>query len=212
MDKFVLVEATTTHSNLPKPLYFEERQEEFKNYPIEHLIMKYEGPEVGPWALENRQRNCINWAFEKLQPHDFVLVGDVDEIPDPRFVGKGEFVYNMRDHYWKWNMMHPNRWNGTVQVMGHRFSSKYGKIRPQDCRNFRDLMLRIQAGWHFSWSTDVETKQRSFAHTELQGRKFDYTMHPCDGNRLIHLPVNEQYDWPKPLLDNPQRWEEYIAK
>ena len=83
VDKFVLVEATRTYTNQPKPLYFLENRSRFNEFEkkIIHIIVE-DSPDVSDaWAVEYFLRNCIARGLTQCRPEDWILVSDVDEIP-----------------------------------------------------------------------------------------------------------------------------------
>jgi beta-1,4-mannosyl-glycoprotein beta-1,4-N-acetylglucosaminyltransferase len=98
VDRFVLVEATTTFQGEPKPLHFAENKARFRDHldKIEHVIVDM--PEVPPrlsrksrnksnldraraWDREYYQRDQIARGLTGANPDDIVMVSDVDEIP-----------------------------------------------------------------------------------------------------------------------------------
>lgn len=92
VDRFVLVEATVTHTGKPKPLYFSEsssRFEEFKDKII-HIVVddfsladSFATERERAWARENIQRNAIVKGLTEAKPDDVVIISDLDEIPSP---------------------------------------------------------------------------------------------------------------------------------
>ncbi len=87
VDKFVIVEANRTHNNKPKPFYFWERQDEFREFfpkiihlPVE-MNVPYKG--TGDWSIENAQRDAIIYGLEDAAPDDLIFISDLDEIPAP---------------------------------------------------------------------------------------------------------------------------------
>lgn len=90
VDKFVLVEATKTHSNKPKPLHYQENRLRFAGFhdQIIHVVVADLPDSKDPWVLENYQRNCIARGLADCRPEDFVLVSDLDEIPRATAVDK----------------------------------------------------------------------------------------------------------------------------
>ncbi|MFH1563854.1 MAG: N-acetylglucosaminyltransferase, partial [Nitrospirota bacterium] len=80
VDRFVLVESPITHSGNPKPLFFEENKDKFKDFNITHLI--YLPAERGIWGREIRQRAYLLNGIADADPEDMILISDVDEIPD----------------------------------------------------------------------------------------------------------------------------------
>lgn len=102
VDKFILVEATKTHSGNDKPLYYENNKLMFSQFQhkIVHIIedellsknelkniqnVKCSGNDY--WMNENKQRNSINKGLEiiknELNDDDYIFISDVDEIPNP---------------------------------------------------------------------------------------------------------------------------------
>ena len=90
VDKFVLVEATQTHTNQPKPLHYQENRARFSAFhdKIIHVIVDDLPQSSDPWIPENFQRNCIARGLTDCRPDDFVLVSDLDEIPRAGVVEK----------------------------------------------------------------------------------------------------------------------------
>lgn len=92
VDYFVIVEANKTFSNQPKPFYFEERKDEFKEFlpKIRHIKgvvdLPFNGP--GDWTIENAQRDLISKGLEDAEPDDLIFISDLDEIPDPNILNR----------------------------------------------------------------------------------------------------------------------------
>ena len=86
VDCFVILEATHTFAGNPKELYF--KKEDFLEYNILHVLIDdfpyLDHPTKDQvWKNEKYQRNCMSRIFNELQPDDYILINDVDEIPDP---------------------------------------------------------------------------------------------------------------------------------
>lgn len=193
VDFFVISEANLTHSGKPKPYYFEENKDRFKEW--EHKIIYYpielstEGlqfnkvdsytPDDGSWILENAQRNALLYLNEKVKDDDIVMISDVDEIPNYRIlkaIKSGLLkIHTSKSliqsfHYFWMNYRMKGRdefWRGTVIVPGNEFILN----TPQDFRDNRNNYNAIAyGGWHFSYLGGVEKiikKIESFAHTEF---------------------------------------------
>ena len=92
VDKFIIVEADKTHANVPEPFNFYEHAQDYKkyfpkiNYIMDTSVVEYKG--AGDWSIENNQRNNIAKGLNEVnaEPDDLVMIGDVDEIPDPEIV------------------------------------------------------------------------------------------------------------------------------
>lgn len=95
VDRFVLVEATITHTGIPKPLYYEQNRTRFSNFAdkIIHIVVddfsaadSSRTPRERAWSIENIQRNAIVEGLSEAKPEDTVLISDLDEIPSPESV------------------------------------------------------------------------------------------------------------------------------
>jgi beta-1,4-mannosyl-glycoprotein beta-1,4-N-acetylglucosaminyltransferase len=90
VDKFVLVEATRTHSNQPKPLHFLENRDRFAQFAsqIIHVVVDDAPDTTGYFVIEKFQRNAIARGLRNCRPEDWVLVSDLDEIPKAATVAR----------------------------------------------------------------------------------------------------------------------------
>lgn len=94
VDYFVIVEANETHKGHPKPYYFLENRNRFKDYLDKIIHVRVDDlPQqpVSPYTQEsfcyNRdhfQRNRIIDGLSKADPDDIIMVSDVDEIVRPQ--------------------------------------------------------------------------------------------------------------------------------
>lgn len=97
VDRFVLVEATQTHTGQPKQLYYSENSSRFAAFKdkIVHVVVddfslaeKFATERERAWARENIQRNAIAKGLTEAKSDDVVIISDLDEIPDPASVIK----------------------------------------------------------------------------------------------------------------------------
>jgi beta-1,4-mannosyl-glycoprotein beta-1,4-N-acetylglucosaminyltransferase len=107
VDYFIIVESNQTHRGENKELFYNKNKERFAKFKdkIIHIIvdLPYKFPNINyknnkpfqvlnynengdQWINEAFQRECIKNGFEQilLNDEDYVIVSDVDEIPDPR--------------------------------------------------------------------------------------------------------------------------------
>lgn len=147
VDRFVLVEASVTFQGKAKPLYFNEHKARFEKFlhKIIHVVVeKYPFPEESSaWTYEHYQRNRIADGLKDCAPGDVIIVGDVDEIPDPIAITKyarqkGIKIFRQRMFYYFLNCVNNTElgaknhyaWNGSVMA-------DYRDMRsPQELRNF----------------------------------------------------------------------------
>ena len=90
VDKFVLVEATTTFSGTPKPLYFNENKKRFDKFASKIIHVIINDTPIQPktiigeyWSWEFFQRNAIVRGLVNCKETDTILISDLDEIPNP---------------------------------------------------------------------------------------------------------------------------------
>jgi beta-1,4-mannosyl-glycoprotein beta-1,4-N-acetylglucosaminyltransferase len=121
VDKFVLVEATQTHTNQPKPLHYQENRARFSAFhdKIIHVIVSDLPQSSDPWIPENFQRNSIARGLTNCRPDDFVLVSDLDEIPRASTVEKMSREIPFQDDFFS-NAVHAALNSRTVKSVFHR--------------------------------------------------------------------------------------------
>lgn len=177
VDRFVITECTVTHSGNPKPLYFNENKDRFKQFNITHLIcpppdrdMKsvpgtYSG---NAWRLEHRDREYLMTGIQDLDPEDFVILSDADEIPDVskyRLGDEGAFKQKVYYYYFNCRAINHRPWKGSIIL-------KKKNIKTMNhTRNHRGFYPTIvNSGWHFSTlgtPDQIRYKIESVAHQEL---------------------------------------------
>jgi len=209
VDYFVIVESKFTHKGDPRELRFNHKKfERFKDKII-YLVYEEKPSEIkeifnedskqekdGKYILnaalrENGQRNYIKNGLKNAEENDFILISDVDEIPNLyelnfKKIKKKIILFKQDMFYYKFNLRLPNLiWTGTKGC-----KKKY-LISPQWLRNIKDrkysffrldtffsntkytgIQLIDDGGWHFSnikTPKEIEHKLRSYLHH----REFD---------------------------------------
>ncbi|MEG4330949.1 tetratricopeptide repeat protein [Microcoleus sp. AT9_A2] len=180
VDKFVLVEATKTHSGRPKPLYYQEFSHEFAEYQdkiIHHIVDDM--PEVennNRWPLENYQRDCIGrvLAAIKCNDEDIILVSDVDEIPRKEkiseaveLLSKNEYVIFCHDMYrYDLEQFESEWWCGTV-------ACKYKEVKVRTATQVRRSDLGM---WDFPRAKAAMFKQaRMLEYPDIEKGGWHFT-------------------------------------
>jgi hypothetical protein len=185
VDRFVVVEATHSHTGAKKPAFLSDSAERFAAYReklVVHVLR--EAPpapartEAERLVLESGQREAIGPAMERagLRGGDVVLVSDVDEIPRPsavatlpRLLWSARYAVLVQDllHRWvnhAWPGGRPPGWCGTVACRG-RTARAVGTHRVRRGRNRAGHLLdeRVphaayveRAGWHLTWLGGAE--------------------------------------------------------
>ena len=209
VDYFVIVESNFTHRGEKRSLKFNHKKfERFKNKII-YLIYDQEPKKIemvnesdskkeksikyilNAALRENGQRDHIIKGLDKADKNDFILISDVDEIPNLSNVNfkntKDKILMFQQDmFYYKFDLKLPDIiWSGT------KACRKKDLLSPQWLRNIKDKKYSLfrldiifskkkyssikfidNGGWHFSnikSPKEIEHKLRSYLHH----REFD---------------------------------------
>jgi beta-1,4-mannosyl-glycoprotein beta-1,4-N-acetylglucosaminyltransferase len=197
VDRFVLVEATRTYSNKPKPLYFEENKAAFLRFlpKIVHVIVDDFPVHESAWSYENHQRNQIMRGLSDCRLNDMILISDVDEIPNPVAVLSCKDMEGIKVlfYYYYLNCQKNGNglWDGTRMLSFSDLLSYYDHhVSHESYYNLRVLNNgttpnRIRCtqgkpipdgGWHFSYLGGTERimeKIAAFAHQEFNTTEFN---------------------------------------
>jgi beta-1,4-mannosyl-glycoprotein beta-1,4-N-acetylglucosaminyltransferase len=158
VDKFVLVEATKTHSNKPKPLHYQENRDRFSEFrdKIIHVVVDDLPDAKNPWVLENHQRNCIMRGLANCRSDDFVLVSDLDEIPRAATVAKVSAEMRFREDFFS-NAAHAALNSHLVKSVFHRRGFR------RRLRNNHPFVLKFQQPL-FRYFLNCRSAQPSFGY------------------------------------------------
>ncbi len=238
VDFFVIAESNLTHSGMPKTYLFDEHKDRFAKWLPKIVYLKISqstngltfdpdqkkyNPLNGSWSLETGQRSGLREAAQLMANDDIVIVGDLDEIPDPVMLKKIKpqqlpLSVSMLFHNYYMNYQYKKKerwWNGSVLCTGSQFKEN----DPQIFRDNRNRYKRIKkGGWHFSYLggyEKIKQKLLSFAHTEYSSADFtedqyiitalekgkdvlkrpgiEYTLAPLDEYPLRIRSLMEQY-------------------
>lgn len=192
VDKFVLVECSTTFSSKKKPFYFEESKERFSKFLDKIIHVKIEDTPNFPnrrgrlGSFHNRhdieayQRNCILRGLRNCQPEDIILISDIDEIPKVESIILSKdllksnklVLFKQRLFYYFLNGLCVEKngkelpWRGTIGTL-YKNIDEPEKMRK--CRGAIRCVLN-NSGWHFSYLGGIENialKIESIAHAEF---------------------------------------------
>lgn len=87
VDKFVIVESTVTFSGQPKPLYYNDSKDLFKEFhgKIIHIIVSDtpDGSGVSPFDRDVFQKNARSRGLAGCSKDDLIMYSDLDEVPNP---------------------------------------------------------------------------------------------------------------------------------
>ena len=204
VDKFVIVESAYTHSGKEKKLIFDiNKYPKFKE-KIDYIIVRdlpHGIEQIGKddsnleitnkeimnaLRRENFQRNTIKQGLINANDNDWIIISDLDEIPDLsninfNSINKKIIFFKQKVFYYKLNLeLKTLRWIGSKAC-----KKKYLKS-PQWLRNVKDkiypkwrldiifsekkynsIFFVENGGWHFSFvkkPEDIEKKLKSYLH------------------------------------------------
>ena len=230
VDYFVIVESKYTHKGEYRNLRFDKQK--FKKFEKKIIYLVYdEHPKeienifnndnddeksrkyiLNALRRENSQRNFILNGLKTAEKNDYILISDVDEIPNlvnTQLINiKEKIIFFKQDmFYYKFNLKLPNlKWTGTKAC-----KKKYLKS-PQWLRNikdkkypfyrldiyfsnnkYNDVKIIRDGGWHFSnikTAEQIEHKLKSYLHH----REFDL-------NPMSKEQINETIEKKQAIYD-----------
>jgi len=204
VDKFVIVESSYTHSGKEKKLIFDiKKYSKFKE-KINYIVLK--DPPVGIEEVnnndsqgeisrkeilnalkrENLQRDTIFNGLKDADKNDWIIISDLDEIPDLTNIKfnniKNKIIFfKQKVFYYKLNLeLKKLRWIGTKACRKKHLKSPQwlrnikDKIYPRwrmdilfSEKKYNDIFFVENGGWHFSFvkkPEDIEKKLKSYLH------------------------------------------------
>lgn len=229
VDFFVVTESVCDHRGNERELSLSNNISKF-DWASEKLIVnvsdKPKNAQIS-WDYEKYQRlksveDAIN--ILKLQPNDFLLISDVDEIFRPSSVKSmaeegGRYTIHMPMYYYYLNLF--------VHDWFHpKASSVKTLTNPNNMRTGgeEDFYYVYNGGWHFSYlgsPEQIQYKLKTFAHDEMDTPKFtdinnikkslkNHTdLFDRFGDNIFRI---DQIDssWPQEILKNIDKYKNYI--
>ncbi|KAL6223864.1 hypothetical protein ACLB2K_002721 [Fragaria x ananassa] len=207
--KFLIIEANTTFTGFPKPLFFASNRNRFAfaEEKIVHYVFPgttlLRGSHTDPFKLESMQRVAMNSLLLQagISYGDVIIMSDTDEIPGPQTLKLLQWCdgipYKMHlelKHY-MYSFEFPvdySSWRATAQI--YTPNTKYQHIRQTD-----DLLS--DAGWHCSFCfrhiDDFVFKMTAYSHADRVRRRdfLDYRRIQrliCQGDDLFDM-LPEEY-------------------
>lgn len=242
VDYFVLSEATVTHRNTPKPLYYDDNKDRFRDFrdKIIHNVITdasdvYKG---NPWNIDHYMHDNIH-SKGIIQDTDLVIIGDADQIVREsalQYVLHGTEspniprVFEMMYSYYFFNCVHLDmKWNSSFIVPGNIFKSL-----PTDAHTIRYHPDKTQlwfepvrdGGWHFSYMGGIESikeKIRSFSDASVDVPQFLDDAHLLrvidEGMDLYNRTCEGRLgfvpldgEFPRYILDNQTKFSKHIRE
>lgn len=193
VDKFVIVEARQTFSGVAKEPSYEKNKKLFAQYSdkIIHILvdLPYKQPNIDfaaeeQWKNEYFQRNAIQQGLDQivLEPNDYIIISDADEIPDPNSLQKvkdfepGFDAVRLEQDYYYYNLSSKfvDRWYYSVMLKYSFYLNS--NMPPQECRHAPKFAIFNKGGWHLSYFGDVsfiQKKIKSFSHQQYNTEPYN---------------------------------------
>jgi len=204
VDKFVIVESAYTHSGKEKKLIFDiNKYPKFKE-KIDYIIVRdlpHGIEQIGKddsnleitnkeimnaLRRENFQRNTIKQGLINANDNDWIIISDLDEIPDLsninfNSINKKIIFFKQKVFYYKLNLeLKTLRWIGSKACKKKYLKSPQWlrnvkvKIYPKwrldiifSEKRYNSVFFVENGGWHFSFvkkPEDIEKKLKSYLH------------------------------------------------
>ena len=206
VDKFVITDATYTNSGRPKKLIFDiNKFSKFKDKII-YIVVDKQPPDLleikesdnderdtrgqklvlNGYKRDNYQRQMAQQALNDVEPEDWIIINDIDEIPnlknvDMRKIKNKLLIFKQQIFYYKFNLLYPS-----VAWFGSRACKKKNFLSPQWLRDIKhktyplwrlDIIFSKKkynyifyvndGGWHFTnikSPEDIEKKLLNYTH------------------------------------------------
>ena len=200
VDKFIISEATKTHSGFQKELVLKKHWSKFKKYhhKIDYLIIDDFPEYKTSWTYENFQRNKIHDKLVNCDDNDIIMISDVDEIPNalkiPKNIKEKEIYLFVQKFYLFFINTYPENqifWIGGSKIFKYKtlklnlLNEKYVKYDNTSfpkylnqgatltkIRLYRNTKLIFEGGWHFSWLGGVKNIKKKLVSFSHQEISF----------------------------------------
>ena len=184
VDKFIITEGKYDHRGNKRKLNFDiNNYRKFRDkivyLPVENF------PNLNdPWQMLEYQRNYSFNEIKKYDENDYVIISDIDEIPNPEKII--DFTKKKLDlgafeqlfFYYKLNLLNTSQseWYGS-KICKKKYLKSPNWLREYKIKQYpwwrfdkpKNLKIIKDGGWHFSFLYDVDgiiRKISSFQHIE----------------------------------------------
>ena len=239
VDRFIITEGKYDHRGNKRELNFDiNRYDKFRDkivyLPVENF------PNLNdPWKMLEYQRNYSLNEIKKYDDNDYVIISDIDEIPNPekiidftnRKLNLG--VFEQLFFYYKLNLLNisQSEWYGSKICKKKNLKSpnwlREYKIKQYPWWRFdrpKNLKIIKDGGWHFSFLYDVDgiiKKISSFQHIEFDKdeyknketiiKKINEGKDVFNRNFLFEkIKIDEKF--PKFIIENKEKYKNWIQE
>jgi len=240
VDKFVITEATYSHNGSNKKLIFN-----INNYPkfkdkIIYIVVDKQPKNIlkieqndsdsikgqksifNGYKRDNYQRQMAQKALMNVEPNDWIIINDIDEIPNLENINLANIknklvIFKQKIFYYKFNLLYPS-----IPWYGSRACKKKYLISPQWLRDlkhkkypkwrldiifskkkYNNIIYVGDGGWHFKNNKspeDIEKKLLNYTHHdefERSGLKIEDLKKKVSEKKVIydHSVDQRGYKW-----------------
>ena len=242
VDKFVITGATYSHNGEPKRLIFDiNKFSKFKDKII-YIVVDNQPPNLhmindndndkkdtrgqklvlNGYKRDNYQRQMAQQVLDKIDPDDWIIINDIDEIPNLKKIDfkniKNKLVlFKQQMFYYKFNLLY-----ASTAWFGSKACRKKNFLSPQWLRNIRqkkypiwrldtllskkkynNIFIVKDGGWHFTnikTPEDIEKKFLNYTHHyefKLSGLKLEDLKKIVREKKIIydHSQDRTGYKW-----------------
>jgi beta-1,4-mannosyl-glycoprotein beta-1,4-N-acetylglucosaminyltransferase len=230
VDEFIIVEAPTTFSGKPKPLYYEEQKQRYSQFHFKikyHVVNEHYSPEeinlakdspntrgASHWKREFLQKESIKKSLTHLKDDDMVFIGDCDEIWNPlmrNIIITFPMKLLLKVYTYYLNNRSSEIFHGTLM-------SHYGDVKDACLNELRTTNVRnnIEVGWHFTSVGGYEEVKRkltdSYTHETYADKRVMDNLENAVINSQDFLGRGFTYtvdesEWPQYLKDNRDKYK-----
>ena len=231
VDKFVITEATYMHNGKPKKLNFDiKKYSKFKKKII-YIVVDRQPPDLleiydsdkdkndrmgqkqvlNGYKRDNYQRQMAAGSLENIEPEDWIIINDIDEIPNLENINLREIknkiiIFKQQMFYYKFNLLYPEiSWHGSKACKKRDFISpqwlrdlkhkKYPLWRLDmlfSKKKYNNIFRINNGGWHFTnikSPEDIKKKLMNYAHHyefEQSGLNIDDLKQKLSEKKIIY--------------------------
>jgi beta-1,4-mannosyl-glycoprotein beta-1,4-N-acetylglucosaminyltransferase len=234
IEKFIIVESEFDHQGNKKKLNFDiNKFSQYKN-KIEHLVVRGFPENMDNWERENFQRNYLIKGLSEATDEDYILISDVDEIPNISNLGNIEkhryTAFKQKNLFYKFNLINKTipDWYGS-KICKKKYLKSPQWLRKQKVKKFSMFkFFKIRwniienGGWHFSYLMEpkmIQEKLQSFAHAEYNSDYYtnlerikaviNQKKDLFDRNQE-YLKINLDDTFPKYITQNKKEFKKWI--
>jgi len=220
VDKFIIVECSYNHKGEKrKPQFNLEKFSKFKN-KIKYILINENSPDLkkidtndtnadGKYIVnavkrENFQRNSIIKGLDDASDNDWILISDLDEIPNLentnlKSLKEKIIIFKQKIFYYKFNLLYKKLdWYGTkcckykylknISQLRHAKPKKYDFYRIDTLfsdSKFIDLKIIQDGGWHFTNLKTPEDLMKKYLNDEMHSEFIKHKTNLDEIKRLV---------------------------